>query len=78
MYIEKENLLKLINSIETDCFEIEQEFTQPGKSFDLPDVRTGAIYNLIPMQKISHTNPEEVKLTITCARSKIKLLENSN
>ena len=47
----KEELIQRLQEINSDFFECEISIVDQGKSFDLPDLRTGAIDSPTPFVK---------------------------
>lgn len=51
----KEELIQRLQEINSDLFECEISIVDPGKTFDLPDLRRGTINSPTPFIKRKHT-----------------------
>lgn len=60
----KDDLISLIQSINTDCFTVEVDATKGPETFDLPDVRTGAIYPPMPHGIKKHTKATAIRFSV--------------
>lgn len=64
MNMTKADLLQQISLIDSNCFEVMFEVTEPPNAFDLPEIRTGMIYPPIPHKIRKHFNPTQIRFTI--------------
>ena len=63
---QNESVINLISEGEISNFTVEA--IEIGKKWDLPDIRTGAIYNLQPFKKQPYSEPEKIRITIDLIR----------
>jgi len=63
----KSELIEIINSLPVGEYEINENFIPPPESFDLPDVRTGAIYppQAVKIKRYSPPMRREFGLTLS-------------
>ena len=65
MLFTKELFIEYIQSLPCDYIEAEEEILPPVESFDLPDLRTGPIYNLMPHKKVTHVAEQKRRILCT-------------
>lgn len=62
MLFSRERLMEVLGN--DDVFDVSIVFGEPPNTFDLPDVRTGAIYPPIPHIKEKYTETKIKKVSI--------------
>ena len=64
MMVTKKDLIEIIEGIDADAFEFTIHTVDPGREWELPDVRMGAIYPPVARQIVRYREPSRAEITL--------------